>query len=244
MNKTEKLLHRTPTPAQSAAARANGSKSRGPVTVEGKRNSRRNALKHGQSAQTLTLDRESDDGFALTLAAFEADYQPRTETERNLVFRIAHAHWRSLRLWSQEKSIFNEAMEEIRRSTREPGLRSDACSGRAFRQLADSGPVLALLDRHENRYERIYHRAVRQLSRLREEPFRLERLRQLAEGTGKNKFKNVTTNPPTATKQNPAQKTNPDLTPGPPPDLMKDWRPSEELEARIAAFNNRKPGPA
>lgn len=239
MDKTEKKTKNTPTPAQSAASRANGSKSRGPVTVPGKLNSRRNALKHGQTAQTLTLDRESDDSFAQTLAAFEADFQPRTEIERGLVFRLAHAQWRTLRLWSQEKSIFDGAMEELRRSTREPALLSADLSGRAFRNLADSGPVLALLDRHENRYERIYHRAVRQLSRLRDEQSRRERLRNLAEEKAKGKMENVTTDPPTATKQNLAKKTNPDLM----PDLMKDWRPSEELEARIAEFNNRKRGP-
>jgi hypothetical protein len=43
------------TEAQIAASRANGLKSRGPVTAEGKAASRRNALKHGMAGEGVVI---------------------------------------------------------------------------------------------------------------------------------------------------------------------------------------------
>jgi hypothetical protein len=225
MKKTE-----TTTPARAAAARANGAKSRGPVTAAGKLNSRRNALKHGLKAQTLTLDRESDDRFALTLSTLQEEHQPRTPTEHSLVFRIAHADWRTHRLWSEEKALFDRAMEEIRRTAAEPSLRTADCASRAFEKLAAQGQLLALLNRGEGHFDRLYHRSLRQLERLREAPVRTERVRALTELT-KLKIENARTNPSTATKQTLTAQTN--------PSLMEGWRDSAELEARIAEFKEK-----
>ena len=44
---------------QSAASRANGARSRGPVTPQGKRNSSRNGIRHGLLSKTITLQGES-----------------------------------------------------------------------------------------------------------------------------------------------------------------------------------------
>jgi hypothetical protein len=61
-------------PARSAAARANGAKSRGPVSTTG-RASARNSLRHGLRARTLTANDPK----------FETDYN------RHLTNRIAEA---------------------------------------------------------------------------------------------------------------------------------------------------------
>ncbi len=59
------------TERQIEASRANGAKSRGPVTPEGRRNSCGNALKHGLFADTIVLKGELEERFLELLADFE-----------------------------------------------------------------------------------------------------------------------------------------------------------------------------
>jgi hypothetical protein len=51
------------TPKQIAASRANGAKSKGPVTPQGKRNSSRNSTRHGIFAATIVLETENTEAF-------------------------------------------------------------------------------------------------------------------------------------------------------------------------------------
>ena len=57
------LPKRPTTPARAAASRANGLKSRGPVTPDGKYNSSRNAIRHGILARFLVMNGELPDLF-------------------------------------------------------------------------------------------------------------------------------------------------------------------------------------
>jgi hypothetical protein len=59
------------TERQIQASRANGARSRGPVTAEGKRNSSRNAVKHGWLAETIVLKSELSDRFLEIIAEQE-----------------------------------------------------------------------------------------------------------------------------------------------------------------------------
>jgi hypothetical protein len=71
------------TEKQIAASRANGAKSRGPVSLEGKLNSSRNGLHHGILARTVVLDTESKDRFHELLHSFQDTYQPQTIRPRS-----------------------------------------------------------------------------------------------------------------------------------------------------------------
>ena len=84
------------------ASRANGAKSRGPITPEGKLASSRNSLKHGLLAKTVVLAGESKEDFIELLASYQEEHQPETPTEETLIENMAAARWRQQRVWNME----------------------------------------------------------------------------------------------------------------------------------------------
>jgi hypothetical protein len=80
------------TPAQQAAARINGSKSRGPRTVRGRARSSLNALKHGLLAKTITpsADPRGDDRlYRRVLAELNREFRPRSFSDECTVASLA-----------------------------------------------------------------------------------------------------------------------------------------------------------
>ena len=94
---------------QLEAARANGAKTRGPISPEGKRNSSRNALRHGLLARTVVFPDESRERFAALLKAFCDELQPETPIEDLCAQKMAVSHWRQERLWNREKANASQA---------------------------------------------------------------------------------------------------------------------------------------
>ncbi len=90
------------TPKQ-IAARANGAKSKSPVTAQGKRNSSRNSLRHGIFADTIVLEVEQRDAFLEMVNELWDEHQPQTPTEKMLVDTIVGASWRQQRIWGIQK---------------------------------------------------------------------------------------------------------------------------------------------
>ncbi len=83
------------TPAQIAASRNNGRRSRGPTTDAGKRRSSLNALKHGlRSAAIRSLSKQEELGAEALTAAVLDRLQPADEAERELADAIIAALWR------------------------------------------------------------------------------------------------------------------------------------------------------
>ena len=88
-------------------ARENGAKSRGPVTAAGKRKVSRNALKHGERAETLanflpphyaTICNEERQDYFNLLDELTEVFQPKNKVAEHLVRDIAVARWQILRL--------------------------------------------------------------------------------------------------------------------------------------------------
>jgi hypothetical protein len=105
---------------QFQANRLNALKSTGPRTEEGKRISRRNAVRHGLTAETVIDRLEDSEDYRGFEAAIVADYDAETAVERELVLRLASLLWRLRRIIAIETDLF-QIQAEILRDRRNDG---------------------------------------------------------------------------------------------------------------------------
>src|SRR3954467_15342132 len=91
---------------QIEANRRNARLSTGPVTHEGKRRSRQNALRHGLTAETVINALEDAEDYAAFEMAVTADYEASSAVERELVLRLASLLWRLRRATAIESGLF------------------------------------------------------------------------------------------------------------------------------------------
>ena len=73
---------------QIEANRRNARKSTGPNTAEGKQRSRRNAVRHGLTAETVIGALEDAADYRAFEEAITADYDAQSAVERELVLRL------------------------------------------------------------------------------------------------------------------------------------------------------------
>ena len=90
---------------QIVANRVNAKKSTGPKTDAGKQRSRRNAIRHGLSAETIVHAIEERSAYEAFEAEIKADYQPQTTVKHELVARLASLLWRLRRTTAIESSL-------------------------------------------------------------------------------------------------------------------------------------------
>ena len=103
----------TRSPAQQAASRANGARSRGPVTDAGRTRAARNGTRHGlRGGPFALLPGEDADEFAQLHAAVTADWAPRDAYERRWVRELVAAMWRQDRLRGLELATLAAAEQE------------------------------------------------------------------------------------------------------------------------------------
>src|SRR5580698_7217808 len=160
------------TERQQNASRANGSKSHGPVTPEGKLASSRNAITHGMLSSTIVLKGESTDRFLGLLTDLFEEFQPQTPFEESLIENMAVARWRQLRIWGMEKASMDHEMRRqpaIPNSAElDPPEQAATRAAVAFRTLSDDSRSLELINRYESRYDRQYLRAHRRFLETRD----------------------------------------------------------------------------
>ena len=140
---------------QKHASRTNGSKSRGPVSKEGKLASSRNAIKHGVLSECIVLPGEREDSFhSLTADLFE-EHRPVGSAEEDLVEMMAVARWRRMRIWSWKKpASTNRMVTEYRDDAPTPRAKVEDVAGRAFASLANGTRIFDLVSRYESCYDR------------------------------------------------------------------------------------------
>jgi hypothetical protein len=150
---------------QSETARANGAKSRGPVTPEGRAASSRNSLRHGFTAASVVLPTESSEDFQALLDSYTQQFHPQGGVEIDLIQTMAAARWRLRRISTIETTLLNNEMtrhaKDCRRELNNPD--DHARLAWVFQKLADHGQSLALLMRYEGALNRSYDRAFKQL---------------------------------------------------------------------------------
>jgi len=98
---------------QIEANRRNARLSTGPVTEEGKRRSRQNALRHGLTAETVITALEDAKDYAAFEMAVTADYDAQTAVERELVLRLASLLWRLRRATAIEAGLFKVQARQL-----------------------------------------------------------------------------------------------------------------------------------
>jgi hypothetical protein len=79
---------------QIEANRRNALKSTGPMTAAGKQRSRRNAVRHGLTAETVIADLEDAEDYKAFELAVTSDFDAPTAVERELVLRLTSLLWR------------------------------------------------------------------------------------------------------------------------------------------------------
>ena len=127
---------------KSATSRANGAKSRGPKTAEGREKSSRNSLVHGFTAKkTVLLACENPNQFEEMLGDYAKTYQPGSPVEEGLVNEMVACRWRMQRLRMIETALMDSEMERDvpeAKTSDEPGYRMAF----AFRRLVDGSRAI------------------------------------------------------------------------------------------------------
>jgi hypothetical protein len=98
---------------QIEANRRNALRSTGPRTEAGKLQSRRNAVRHGLTAETVIGSLEDVEDYSAFEAAIIADYDAQSAVERELVLRLASILWRLRRATAMETGLFEIHAERL-----------------------------------------------------------------------------------------------------------------------------------
>ena len=133
---------------QIAANRRNALLSTGPVTEEGKKRSRRNAIRHGLTAETVIDLLEDAEDYAAFQMAVTADYDAHSAVERELVLRLASLLWRLRRATAIETGLFKAQARHLLRHKKKPETRQE----RAQTESLMCGDVVRLEERGVQQY--------------------------------------------------------------------------------------------
>jgi len=110
---------------QIEANRRNAQLSTGPVTEEGKRRSRQNAVRHGLTAETVIDALEDAEDYTAFEMAVTADYDAQSAVERELILRLASQLWRLRRATAIESGLFKIQAKQLLQFRQQRSLHPD-----------------------------------------------------------------------------------------------------------------------
>src|SRR3954465_13713111 len=134
---------------QLEANRRNARQSTGPNTQEGKLRSRRNAVRHGLTAETVISALEEAEDYTAFEAAVIADYDAQSAVERELVLRLASLLWRIRRATAMETGLFEIQARHLLEFRR----KRDAQQSLIHRFFSPTGPNTEGVSVHMSRPE-------------------------------------------------------------------------------------------
>jgi len=155
---------------QRKASRVNGAKSHGPATVEGRKRSSMNALKHGLSSTTqVVLNNEPREEFDLLRQGYLDRLQPADPMELDLVEQMVAASWRLRRVWPAETEAIQDCMDEATPYLKQKLGEVPETHRTYFGMLKLMNKGFGVtLGRYESRHSRLYRRAFQDLIKLRQ----------------------------------------------------------------------------
>jgi hypothetical protein len=150
------------------SARANGAKSRGAHTDQGRQAVALNAVTHGLTAETVVLQNESAEEYQIELLNFLDHFQPQGAPEQHLVRQLAAAGWRLARYTGVESGLLNNKMDQQtgQLQREHPDFSDTQRLAVAFGSLADNGNSLALINRYQARLQNEYQKILKSLSHM------------------------------------------------------------------------------
>ena len=158
-------------PARIAASKANGAKSKGPMSCEGKSISRLNSLKHGLTGKGVILPEADVVEVERLRRAFESDMKPTTEAGRTLIGRMAILSVRMERCVAQETASLSERVRKAEAEFEAPeGLDEDSVeqlrAEASDRALFDPSKEACLARKYEAAAERGFFRALKEFRQV------------------------------------------------------------------------------
>jgi hypothetical protein len=159
---------------QLAANRTNAKRSTGPKSALGKSRSGMNSCTHGLTAQQVVIGDEDPAQFGILVAGLEAEYEPQSMLEVELVGRLAGALWRLRRIPRFEAALIEARRIEVAVARErdlaflhernvETGTRADREIGLALIQDSQKQDTLGKLSRYEAALLNVSTRTLQQL---------------------------------------------------------------------------------
>jgi hypothetical protein len=157
--------------ARIRSSQINGSKSKGPISPEGKAASRRNSLKHGLIGAGVVLPNEDAAEVERRFAAFQEELKPTGEVGRELVRRAAVCSVRMERGVSQETAALSERIRQAEADFVAPDGADEATVAQlkaeaGARAMFDASKEASLARKYEAAAERGFFRALKELREL------------------------------------------------------------------------------
>ncbi len=166
------------TQRQIEANRRNARRSTGPKSLEGKRRSSQNALRHGLLAAAPVIPGESRAEYEAHLDSFLLAYAPRDAVEAALVRQMASAEWRLRRLERMEAGLYWYRYNNARAYEQAPyhpekrvqpeneAERDELFYGEVLNHMAANTALLANYARYEAMVRRAFYQALQSLEAL------------------------------------------------------------------------------
>ena len=150
--------------ARAQINRENATHSTGPKGEKGKQKSAMNGFKHGLTGQRMILQAHEVDAYRRLGTALQADYQPKTEIESQLVQHIIDCNMRINRAAAIDSNLLNVGLaENMKEGTGDDIIESVIAQTRAWVKQADS---LEKLGRYEARISRQLFQYTRELDSI------------------------------------------------------------------------------